>query len=112
MTRRPHISLTPEAKHAALSLGERLRKARLRRNMTLEDAASRLGIHRETLSQVERGNPNAAIGTVVGALWVYGLLPTLTDVASPELDMVGRSLEAVGGRQRARPGLGGMDNDF
>jgi transcriptional regulator with XRE-family HTH domain len=80
--------------------------------MTLEDAAARLGVHRETLSQVERGNPNAAIGTVIGALWVYGLLGTLTEVASPEHDVVGRSLEAAGGRQRARTGLGGMDNDF
>jgi DNA-binding XRE family transcriptional regulator len=112
MPRRSHIFLPPEATESIRRTGERLRKARLRRNMTIEEVAEKLGIHRETLTQAERGNPATAVWTIVGALWIYGLLPGLAEVASPAKDEVGQSLEALETRQRARPGLGGMDNDF
>ena len=112
MSRKPKAVVPPEAAEALAELGKRLRQARLRRNLTLEDVASRLGIHRETLSLVERGSLSASLSTVAGALWIFGLLADLDEVAAPGRDEIGQSLEAIQSRQRARPGHGGMDNDF
>ena len=103
--------LVPEAANALAEMGRRLRRARLRRNMTIEDVARRIGVHRETLSNMETGSPNASVGTLMGALWVYGLLPGAGAVADADEDHVGRALDAEE-RRRARPADGGMNNDF
>lgn len=89
--------------------GQNLRTARLRRNMTLQEVAERIGIHRETLALAEKGSPNVAIGNYVGALWVLGLVSQMSALADPESDRVGQSLDRTRDRARAP---GGMSNDF
>ena len=101
-----------EVEKALLVLGSNLRTARLRRNMTAEDVATRIGVHRTTLSQAEKGDPNVAASTYVAALWIYRLTDQVHDVADPFRDEEGLALEAARARKRARPSSGGMDNDF
>jgi transcriptional regulator with XRE-family HTH domain len=101
-----------EVHDAAVTLGRQLRTARLRRNFKLEDVASRIGVHRVTVSRLEKGDPTVSVGVLITALWVYGLLPDLVLIANPLNDRVGIALEASASRQRAKTGTGGMDDDF
>jgi transcriptional regulator with XRE-family HTH domain len=106
------LSLPAEVTDALRMIGTNLRTARLRRNMTLDEVAGRIGIHRETLAMAERGSPNVAVGTYAAALWVYGLLRDAEAVAAPDRDEAGLALQAAESRERARPGMGGMSDDF
>ncbi|NNM73858.1 helix-turn-helix domain-containing protein [Enterovirga aerilata] len=112
MDRKRGTPLPYEADRALKSLGKNLRTARLRRNLTLDDVAKRIGVHRTTLAQAERGDPTVTAGTYVTACWVYGLANDVAELAAPERDAEGLALEASKARSRARPTLGGMSNDF
>lgn len=79
--------------------------------MTIEDVASRVGVHRETVSLAEKGSPNVSIGTYIGTLWVFGLLADLASIADPDNDIVGKTFAAHDSRERARSSKG-MSNDF
>ena len=101
-----------EAGLALQRLGANLKTARLRRNETLEAIAHRIGVHRTTLSQVERGDPAVMAGTYAAALWAYGLTDQIAEIAAPDRDAVGLTLDGSRARSRARPGTGGMSSDF
>ncbi|HKL21698.1 MAG TPA: helix-turn-helix transcriptional regulator, partial [Tichowtungia sp.] len=55
------------------ALGENLKLARLRRNLTAEMVAQRAGISRMTLNKIENGNPSVAMGNYFMVLHVLGL---------------------------------------
>lgn len=73
------------------ALGERLRDARLRRELTTVLFAERLGVSRDTLNRLEKGDPNIAIGTYMKALRVLGLDQDIDEVAKD--DVIGRKLQ-------------------
>ncbi|MBI4809647.1 MAG: helix-turn-helix transcriptional regulator [Nitrosomonadales bacterium] len=73
------------------ALGERLRDARLRRELTTVLFAERLGVSRDTLNRLEKGDPNIAIGTYMKALRVLGLEQDIDAVAKD--DVIGRKLQ-------------------
>ncbi len=73
------------------ALGERLRQARLRRKLTAVLFAERLGVSRDTLNRLEKGDPNIAIGTYMRALRALGLDQDIDQVARD--DVVGRKLQ-------------------
>ena len=73
------------------ALGDRMRVARLRRNMTAIDFARRVGVSRDTLSRLEGGDDSIALGTYVRALRVLGLDGDL-DVLARD-DELGRKLQ-------------------
>ncbi len=109
---RRRSELPYEAVRALKSLGGNLRTARLRRNLTLEEVAKRIGVHRTTLGLAERGDPTVMASTYVTALWVYGLTGQVAELAAPDRDVEGLALEAGKARSRARTALGRMSNDF
>ena len=96
---------------AIRQLGENLRVARIRRNMTIADAAERIGTGPRAVMDAEKGK--AATGLVVYAalLWLYDQLAQLEKVGDPSKDKDGLALAAVHERQRARKGKG-LDSDF
>ncbi len=100
------IYLYPDSRQKALSLGQRLKDARLRRRFSMETVCVRAGISRPTLSKIERGDPSVAFGNYVQVLRVLGLLDDLSLIAKE--DVLGRRLqdESLPRRQRAprRPG--------
>ena len=53
-------------------MGEQIKLARLRRNLSTELVAERAGISRATLWAVEKGTPTVAIGTYAAVLHALG----------------------------------------
>ena len=84
----------PLSTHDALllaELGERLRKARLRRSSAAGAVAGHAGISRMTLHRAERGEPAITLGTIVKILGVLGLASDLALLARD--DKAGRLLQ-------------------
>ncbi len=85
----PHPDLLLDAARAVSVLGERIRTARKRRAMTLEELAARMFVTRKTVSRMEKGDPGVSIGAFASALCILGLENSLLEVALPERDEVG-----------------------
>lgn len=83
--------LLPAARKQLEALGDRLRLARLRRDMGTEEFAERVGISRETLRRLEQGDPTIAMGTFLRALRILGLDADI-DVLARD-DELGRKLQ-------------------
>jgi len=77
-----------------VSLGRRIRGARLERKMTLEDLAKAAGVSKSVLSQVERGATNPTLATLWNVAKALGLDP----------------LELFGGDGHALQASGGADS--
>ncbi|MCW3055666.1 MAG: transcriptional regulator [Chthonomonadales bacterium] len=54
-------------------LGDNLRLARLRRNLTATQVAERAGITRQTLGAIERGEPSVSFGAYAMVLFCLGM---------------------------------------
>lgn len=72
-------------------MGENIRLARLRRDLSAEQVAERAGIGRSTLTRLEQGNEGVSINIYIKVLSVLGLEDDLSKVA--EDDLVGRRLQ-------------------
>ncbi|WP_347555506.1 helix-turn-helix transcriptional regulator [Robbsia sp. KACC 23696] len=73
------------------ALGERIRLARMRRELTGEQFAERVGVSRPTMLRVEAGEPTIAVGTYMRALRVLGLDGDIDLLARD--DELGRKLQ-------------------
>ena len=65
-------AIMPDTQKALETMGEQIKKARLRRNLSTELVAERAGISRATLWAVEKGAPTVAIGTYAAVLHALG----------------------------------------
>jgi transcriptional regulator with XRE-family HTH domain len=92
-------------------LGANLRAARIRRNITVEDAAVRIGTGPRAVMDAEKGKPSTGIVVYAALLWLYDLLQSFEDLADPQKDEEGISLQSAKVRARARKS-GGLENDF
>ena len=72
-------------------LGDQIKLARLRRQLSAAVVAERAGISRSTLWQVEKGNPSVALGAYFLVLFALGLEKDLLSIAQD--DMLGRKLQ-------------------
>jgi transcriptional regulator with XRE-family HTH domain len=84
-------------------LGANLRTARLRRNLTLEDVAEKIGTGRRAVADAEKGKASTGVGVYAAMLWALDLLDQLDLVAAPERDEEGQTLALARERARARP---------
>lgn len=82
------------------SLGQRLRRARLRRNLSQEQLAERAGVNRTTVSEFERGASTSTL-TLVQVLRALEMLEEL-DGFLPEPGPSPLDLARRQGRQRQR----------
>ena len=64
--------LLPKHKRMLSQLGEQIRMARLRRDLSSEQVAERAGIARNTLIKIENGDEGVAIGSYFRVLIVLG----------------------------------------
>ena len=92
-------------------LGENLRVARIRRNLTIADVAERIGTGPRAVMDAEKGKPSTGMVVYGALLWLYDQLYQLDEVADPSKDEEGRLLEMAKQRTRARQNKG-LDNDF
>jgi transcriptional regulator with XRE-family HTH domain len=90
-------------------LGANLKAVRLRRNLTIEEVAQKIGTSRYVVADAEKGKPSTGIVVYAALLWTYGLIEPLPDLADPSMDEEGTILSLK--RKRARPGKK-LDNDF
>ena len=81
-------------------LGENLRLARLRRNVTARLEAERAGISVATLTKIERGCPTVALGSYMQVLVTLNLAQDILKVAAD--DELGRKLQDLGLPVRVR----------
>lgn len=81
------------------ALGSRLKDARLRRRISTVLFAQRVGISRDTLNRLEKGDPTIALGTYARVLRVLGLDGDLDGIARD--DALGRKLQDL---ELRRPG--------
>ena len=106
------LSAPPHPVETALKqLGANLRTARIRRRMTIADAAERIGTGPRAIMDAEKGKPSTGIVVYTALLWLYGLLSPIGDLADPAEDKEGLAREAGTGRRRARSS-GALDSDF
>ena len=107
------LSNPPFAVEQALKrLGANLRTARLRRNITIQDVADKIGTGPRAVMDVEKGKPSAAVATYAALLWTFDLLGQLDEIADPHRDVEGTALARSRERSRARPGKSGLSDDF
>jgi transcriptional regulator with XRE-family HTH domain len=84
-------SLLPSQQRTLASLGENIKYARLRRDLSAEQVAERAGISRNTLIKVEKGDEGVAMGYYFRVLAVLGLSKDMLLVAKD--DELGRKLQ-------------------
>ncbi len=61
-------NILPETEEILKTMGEQIKLARLRRNLSVELVAQRAGISRASLWNVEKGSPSVAIGIYAAVL--------------------------------------------
>jgi transcriptional regulator with XRE-family HTH domain len=104
------LTATPYAVEQALNkVGQNLRIARLRRKLTIEEVAAKIGAGPRAVRAAENGKPSTGIAVYAALLWAYGLLSPFEELADPQDDEQGLAQAGVGARARKGKGL---DNDF
>lgn len=98
-----------EVQQALARLGANLRQARLHRNLTVAEAAAKIGTGPRAVQDAEKGKPGASAAVYVALLWAYDLLGAFRDLADPSTDLA--SLDRESRRVRARASKG-LSNDF
>lgn len=83
--------LLPKQRRLLATLGENIRLARLRRDLSAEQVAERAGIGRATLTRLEGGAEGVSINAYIKVLSVLGLEGDLANVAHD--DIMGRRLQ-------------------
>jgi DNA-binding XRE family transcriptional regulator len=83
-------------------LGADLKTARLRRNLTSEEAAQKIGTSRFVVADAEKGKPSTSVAVYAALLWTYGFIDRLADLADPSKDEEGSRLALARSPARAR----------
>jgi ribosome-binding protein aMBF1 (putative translation factor) len=112
----PRVSKISKSPPAAVEeilnrLGRNIRIARLRRKLSREELAKRIGLSRYVLADVENGKPTTAVAAYVGALWALGLIQEMREIADPDRDEEGKILERSRSPKTA-PKRRTADDDF
>ena len=106
------LASPPYAVELALKrLGADIRIARIRRSLTIEDMAQKIGTGPRAIASAEKGNPATGIVVYLALLWALDLLIQMEDVADPAKDAEGQTLALSRENSRARRS-GEVDNDF
>lgn len=85
------IKLFPKAERILVQVGEQIKLARLRRDMSIAELAERSKISKSTILLIEKGSPSTSIGAYMQALFVLGLEADFLYLARD--DELGRRLQ-------------------
>lgn len=96
---RKRVQLVEDDVERLRTLGRRLRVARLRRNLSQAEMATRAGVTRKTFAALEAGDGGVSLGCLMKTLAILGFADRLASLA--DADPVGTDLEADTGRRRA-----------
>jgi transcriptional regulator with XRE-family HTH domain len=90
MARRSSLPM-PAVERLIVEVGQNIRLARQRRQLSAQLVAERAGMSRPTLRAIERGDPGVTFGAVANVLHSLGLAQDLAAIARD--DELGRKLE-------------------
>ncbi|MBF0363859.1 MAG: helix-turn-helix transcriptional regulator [Oligoflexia bacterium] len=92
---------SPLTKRLLKGLGENIRLARLRRDLSLRAVAERAGLSINTVVAIENGESGVSIGAIANVLHCLGLAEDITLIARD--DVIGRKLQdlELGPKKRA-----------
>jgi transcriptional regulator with XRE-family HTH domain len=96
---------------ALTKLGNRLRTARLRRNLTVVEVGKKIGAGSRAVTDAEKGKATTGIAIYAALLWAFDMLGDLETMADPVRDLEGVALASRRERSRARRSKG-LDNEF
>jgi transcriptional regulator with XRE-family HTH domain len=91
---------SPLVKRLLVALGENIKMARLRRNLSLRAVAERAGLALNTVVAVEKGASGASIGAIAGILQSLNLAEDISLIAKD--DVLGRKLQDLGLQPKKR----------
>jgi transcriptional regulator with XRE-family HTH domain len=112
VAKNPLLEAPPyQVEQALKRLGQNLRTARTRRNLTIEEAAQKIGTGPRAVMDAEKGKPSTTIGAYAALLWAYDLLAPLSDLANPATDEHGLTLASAKEKTRVRKSKG-LSSDF
>jgi transcriptional regulator with XRE-family HTH domain len=113
MAKKNTLTQTPPyaVEQAIKRLGANLRTARLRRNLTIEEVADKIGTGPRALSDAEQGKITTGIAVYTALLWAYDLLDPVEFLADPSTDEEGLALSMHRERARAEKPEE-LDSDF
>ncbi len=100
---RKAVLILPGTAEILSRMGEQIRLARLRRNLSVELVAERADISRATLWKVEKGDPSVAIGIYAAVLHALNNMDTDLLLVAKD-DVMGRTMQdlKLSVRKRAR----------
>jgi transcriptional regulator with XRE-family HTH domain len=112
IAKNPLLEAPPfKVEQALRRLGENLRTARIRRKLTIEEVAQKIGTGPRPITRAEEGKPSTSIGVYAALLWAYELLGPLSDLANPATDEQGLTLASAKAKTRVRKSKG-LSGDF
>ena len=113
MSTRNALTTTPPypVEQTIRQIGANLRTARLRRNLSVEQVAEKIGAGSRAIRAAEQGRVSTGVGVYIALLWAYDLLDPAMELADPGKDETGLSYLRGKERNRAR-NLNTLDNDF
>jgi transcriptional regulator with XRE-family HTH domain len=85
------VSASPLARRQIVRMGDNIRMARLRRDLSLRDVAQRAGISLNTVVAIESGKPSVSVGAIVNVLHCLSLAEDISLLAKD--DALGRVLQ-------------------
>ena len=86
------VAIMPSTQKVLENMGEQIKLARLRRNLSTELLSERAGISRATLWAVEKGSPTVAMGMYAAVLHALGGLDKDLELIAKD-DEFGRRLQ-------------------
>ena len=89
---RKGATVLPQTQKILSQMGEQIKLARLRRNLSVELVSERAGISRATLWNVEKGSPSVAIGIYAAVLHALNNMDTDLLLIAKD-DELGRKLQ-------------------
>lgn len=92
---RKAVVLMPKTKKILEEMGEQIKLARLRRNLTAELVAERANISRVSLFEVEKGSPAVSIGIYAAVLHALNNMDEDLLLVAKD-DELGRKLQDLG----------------
>jgi transcriptional regulator with XRE-family HTH domain len=106
--------ITAEANTELKEVGRLLSQARTQRGMSISELASRIGVDRRTLTQLENGSPKVSVGIFFQALSTLNLLRGIEEVVRPENDLeaIGASIRRIRSRKNPKKEIADQDVNF
>ena len=98
---RKGATVLPQTQKILSQMGEQIKLARLRRNLSVETVAERAAISRATLWNVEKGNPSVSIGNYAAVLHALNNMDTDLLLVAKD-DELGRKLQDLDLQVRKR----------